>query len=363
MLHLRAVLIFNSLFMDLGKKILSKHIKLIVALVLVILLIVASGIGAYRLIWATNFMPAKTVYIYIDERKDFDDLCAQLKDSAGCRRIESFKRLCALYGYPRAMRTGRYAVKAGMNNKALLDDLRRGHQVATRITFNNIRLKEDLARRLSDQLMFEKEELTRLLDDSAYCDSLGFTTETIPTLFIPNTYEVYWNISPQQLIRRMKREHDSFWTSDRLSKAKEIGLTPVEVSILASIVEEETAATDEYPIVAGLYLNRLRKGIPLQADPTVKFAVGDFSLRRILFEHLAVDSPYNTYKYKGLPPGPLRIPTIRGLEGVLNYTRHSYLYMCAKEDFSGRHNFAKTLAEHNRNASRYQAALNRRGIR
>ena len=161
----------------------------------------------------------------------------------------------------------------------------------------------------------------------------------------------------------MKREYDAFWTPERLKKAEEIGLTPVKVSILASIVEEETAASDEYPIVAGLYINRLRAGIPLQADPTVKFAVGDFSLQRILFEHLEIDSPYNTYKYAGLPPGPLRIPTIKGLNSVLNHTKHKYLYMCAKEDFSGRHNFAVTLAEHNRNANRYRAELNRRRIR
>ena len=298
----------------------------------------------YRLAWAPNFKPDKTVYVYIDDKKDFDDLCRQLRDSANCLRIGSFKQLSGLLKYPASMRTGRYAVKPGMSNLTLLNDLRRGHQVATRVTFNNIRFKEDLAERISDQLMFGKENLLRLLNDSVYCDSLGFTPETIHALF-------------------MKREYDAFWTPERLKKAEEIGLTPVEVSILASIVEEETAASDEYPIVAGLYINRLRAGIPLQADPTVKFAVGDFSLQRILFEHLEIDSPYNTYKYAGLPPGPLRIPTIKGLNSVLNHTKHKYLYMCAKEDFSGRHNFAVTLAEHNRNANRYRAELNRRRIR
>lgn len=330
---------------------------------LLVLLIGGGGLWAYRLAWATNFTPDKTVYIYIDDKKDFDDLCRQLRDSADCRRIGSFKRLSGWMGYPAAMRTGRYAVKPGMNNLALLNDLRRGHQVATRVTFNNIRFKEDLAERIGNQLMFDKEDLLHLLNDSAYCDSLGFTPPTINTLFIPNTYEVYWNTSPDKFVRRMKREYDAFWTSERRKKAEDIGLTPVEVSILASIVEEETAASDEYPIVAGLYLNRLHAGIPLQADPTVKFALGDFSLQRILFEHLEIDSPYNTYKYAGLPPGPLRIPTIKGLNGVLNYTKHKYLYMCAKEDFSGRHNFAVTLAEHNRNANRYRAELNRRKIR
>lgn len=328
-----------------------------------ILLLVTAGIWAYRLVLAPNFELGKVTYVYVDERKDFDDLCRQLEDSADCRHIGSFRQLAGMLKYPAHMYTGRYAVEPGMNNLTLLNNLRRGHQAATRITFNNIRFKKDLAERLSGQLMIGEDELLHLLDDSVYCDSLEFTTETILTLFIPNTYEVYWNISAEKLMQRMVREYKAFWNKTRLAKAKEIGLTPTEVSILASIVEEETAATDEYPIVAGLYINRLHRGIPLQADPTVKYAVGDFSLQRILFEHLEVDSPYNTYTHTGLPPGPLRIPTIKGMDAVLNYMKHNYLYMCAKEDFSGRHNFAVTLAEHNRNADRYRAELNRRKIR
>lgn len=348
--------------MELNKCFLSRRTVLWGVMAALVVLL-AGGVWGYHLLEAPNFMPEKTAYVYINEATDFDGLCRQLRDSAGCRRIERFRRLAGWIGYPSAMRTGRYAVRPGMGNWDLLNDLRRGHQAATRVTFNNIRLKEELAERLAGQLMFGKEELLTLLGDSAYCDSLGFSTETILTLFIPNTYEVYWNTSATKFVRRMKREYDAFWDADRRKKAEEAGLTPVEVSILASIVEEETAIPDEYPVVAGLYINRLRAGIPLQADPTVKFAVGDFSLRRILFEHLEVDSPYNTYKYAGLPPGPLRIPSIRGLDGVLNYARHGYFYMCAKEDFSGRHSFSKTLREHNQNAARYRMELNRRGIR
>lgn len=337
---------------------------LILSIVSIFILILAAiGWWGYRLVWAPNFNVTEKTYVYVDDRKDFEDLCRQLQDSAHCVHPGSFKQLASLFGYPAHMRTGRYAVTPGMNNLALLGNLRRGHQAATRITFNNIRLKEELAERLSSQLMLGKNDLLQLLNDAAYCDSLGFTPETIATLFIPNTYEVYWNIPADKLIRRMKKEYDAFWTRERLAKAKALGLTPVETAILASIVEEETAAPDELPIVAGLYLNRLRRGIPLQADPTVKFAVGDFTLQRILFEHLDIESPYNTYKYTGLPPGPLRIPSIRGLDAVLNPMHHNYLYMCAKEDFSGRHNFAATLAEHNRNANRYRAELNRRKIR
>lgn len=346
-----------------SEKRLSKRTIIIGILLFVVILSTGTGFWAYRLLWAPDFAPRETVYVYIDEKKDFDDLCRQLQDSAGCQRIETFKQLAGMLEYPANMRTGRYAVESGMNNLALLNNLRRGHQVATRITFNNIRFKKDLAERLSGQLMVGEDELLHLLEDSAYCSKLGCTTETILTLFIPNTYEVYWNISAEKLMQRMLREYKAFWNDSRQAKAKALGLTPTEVAILASIVEEETAATDEYPIVAGLYLNRLQRGIPLQADPTVKFAVGDFALQRILFEHLEVDSPYNTYKHAGLPPGPLRIPTIKGMDAVLNPMKHNYLYMCAKEDLSGRHNFAATLAEHNRNANRYRAELNRRGIR
>ncbi|OAV64711.1 YceG-like family protein [Bacteroidales bacterium Barb6XT] len=322
-----------------------------------------AGVRAYTIVWGVNFIPEKTVYIYVDDRKDFDNLCRQLQDSAGCIHIDNFKRLADALGYPSSMRTGRYAVLPGTNNNDLLKTLRRGQQSAVRITFNNIRFLPDLTARLDEQLMLNADDLMQRLADSLYCDSLGFNTETVKAMFIPNTYEVYWNISPDALLGRMKREYDAFWTEQRRAKAATAGLTPVEVSVLASIVEEETAAADEYPVVAGLYLNRLRRHILLQADPTVKYAAGDFMLKRILFTHLKIDSPYNTYLYPGLPPAPLRIPTIKGLDGVLDHAKHNYIYMVAKEDFSGRHNFAVTLSEHNRNANRYRAELNRRHIR
>lgn len=341
----------------------SKRSILIAIAACFALLLAGSGMWGYRLLFAPDFHPKHVVYVYIDREQDFDALCRQLEDSAGCTRIGSFRQLARMMDYPANMRTGRYAVRPGMNNLTLVRNLKHGRQEATRITFNNIRFKEDLAERLDEQLMLNKGELLQLINDSAYCDSLGFTPETIKALFIPNTYEVYWNISAEKLMQRMSREYKAFWTEKRLQKAKEIGLTPIEVATLASIVEEETAASDEYAIVAGLYVNRLQKGIPLQADPTVKFAMGNFALQRILFEHLEIDSPYNTYKYAGLPPGPLRIPTIKGLDAVLNHTQHKYIYMCAKEDFSGRHNFAVTLEEHGRNANRYRAELNRRKIR
>ena len=363
MLFLQPVLIFNGLLMELKRLFLSNRSIIIKISLGVAVVVVGLAFWLYSLAWAPNFNQKSTVYIYVYENRDFSDLCRQLRDSASCENMGSFKRLASFLGYPGSMKTGRYAVQPDMSNYDLLNNLRRGLQSTTRVTFNNVRTKADLAERLAGQMMFSKEELLSMLNDSSYCDSRGFTLETVTTLFIPNTYEMYWNMPADKFIKRMKREYDLFWTAARVEKAKQIGLTPVEVSILASIVEEETAAPEEYPIVAGLYINRLKVGVPLQADPTVKFAIGDFTLRRILFEHLEVDSPYNTYKHTGLPPGPLRIPSIKGLEGVLNHMKHKYMYMCAKEDFSGRHNFAISLAEHNRNANRYRAELNRRRIR
>ncbi|MDR2231571.1 MAG: endolytic transglycosylase MltG [Tannerella sp.] len=344
------------------KKVLKRRLIIIIIISFVAICAIIGGYG-YYLFLSPNFAATKVTYIYIYPDKDFNDVCRQLTDSAKCLNINSFKEVAKLLKYPGNIKTGRYAVKQGMNNYDLVINLRRGQQEPVRITFNNIRLKEDLAERLSAQLMISKQDINDLLNDPSYCESIGFDTTTIMALFIPNTYEVYWNISTEKLFERMQREYNAFWTDERRNRAQQLRLSPIEVSILASIVEEESAVTDEYPTIAGLYINRLHRGIPLQADPTIKYALGDFTLQRILLEHLNIDSPYNTYLHTGLPPGPLRIPSPKTLDAVLNYSKHNYLYMCAKEDFSGRHNFAVTLAEHNRNADRYQAELNRRGIR
>ena len=336
-------------------------IRRVMALFVVLLL--AAGFWAYRMVLASNFSIKETTYVYVDSQKNFNDLCNQLKDSASCKSLASFKQLAYLIGYPDKMKTGRYAIEPGTGNLRLLKNLIGGLQSPIRITFNNIRLRTDLAQRLDDQLMVTKDELLTRFADSTYCAELSFTTETIQCMFIPNTYELYWDITPDNFMKRMQKEYKAFWTADRLAKAAKIGITPVQVSVLASIVEEETAKADEMGMVAGLYLNRLQINMPLQADPTVKYAVGDVTLKRIMFEHLQVESPYNTYKHTGLPPGPIRVPSIKGINAVLNHDQHNYIYMCAKEDFSGRHNFASTLAEHAKNANRYRAELNRRQIK
>ena len=259
--------------------------------------------------------------------------------------------------------TGRYRVLPEMSCLQLYRLLRNGSQEPTHIVVPTARTMEKLAAVLGQSLMVDSAEIASVLTDSTYLAEHGYTKATIPALFIPNTYEVYWDISVDKLMERMERENNRFWTAERKTKAQACGLTHEQVATLASIVDEETANDGEKPMIAGLYLNRLRLGMPLQADPTVKFAVGDFSLRRILNKHLKVESPYNTYLHDGLPPGPIRIASIAGLEAVLNHAEHNYLYMCAKEDFSGTHNYARTLSEHYKNARRYVRALNAKGIR
>ncbi len=339
----------------------KKIIWIIISSLFIISLV--AGVIIYQKIYSPFFNIKKTVYIYVDDNQNYNDLLSQLQDTAHIKDIELFKKLASFSKYPLNMKTGRYAIKPGMNVRELLRILENGIQTPVKLTFNNIRLKNDFAERIGKQLMLSSDSLLVSLNDSVVCEKFGFNNETILCMFIPNTYEVYWNIDVNHFLQKMKKEYDKFWNQDRLKAAQNIPLSPVQVSILASIVEEETASSKEYPIVAGLYINRLKQGMLLQADPTVKYAVGDFGIRRVLNIHLATDSPYNTYKNPGLPPGPIRIPSIKGIDAVLNYSQHNYIYMCAKEDFSGQHNFASTLAEHNRNADLYRAALNRKNIR
>ncbi|MGL5787375.1 MAG: endolytic transglycosylase MltG [Bacteroidales bacterium] len=257
---------------------------------------------------------------------------------------------------------GHYRIKAKEPFYRTFLSIRRGQQSPINVIFNNLRTKEQFAGRISDQLMVDSLSIITLLNDSAFAAAKGFTPQTIPAMLIPNTYQFYWNTSAESLLDKLSSEYKRFWNDERREKASQIGLSPVEVATLASIVEEESANRKEQPRIAGLYLNRLRIGMPLQADPTVKFAVGNFELRRILSGHLAFVSPYNTYLNAGLPPGPIRIPSIHAVDAVLNREQHNYIYMCAKEDFSGTHNFAASYEEHQRNAARYRKALNSRGI-
>lgn len=305
----------------------------------------------------------KASFIYIDEDDNIDSVNVKLSKDLGMARISGFRLMSLAGGYAKRIHPGAYRFKPTDTSWRVFRQLQTGRQTPVRLTIPSVRTMEQLAKTLSCKLMADSAAMAQTLTDSTMLSALGYDTCTIPAMFVPNTYEVYWTISPSDLMARMKKEHDVFWDGARTKKAAEIGFTPVEVCTIASIVEEETANKAEKPLVAGLYINRLHVEMPLQADPTVKFALKDFGLRRILHEHLAVDSPYNTYKNTGLPPGPIRIPSIEGIDAVLNYARHDYLYMCAKEDFSGTHNFSKNWAEHLANARRYQKALNERNIK
>jgi len=323
------------------------------------------GFAYYSNIWKPNIFvnidQKEFLLIYEDDK--FSDIVEKLEASGSVKNMQSFIKAAEELGYPANIVSGRYELVDGMSNKALLHRLINGRQTPIRITFNNIRTKEMLAQRLSSQLRMDSAGMVNTLNNKEVLSEYGLNLATAVCLFIPNTYEVYWDISPEDLLKRMKKEYDKFWTEERLMKLNEVGLDRFEVATLASIVEEETKKKDEKPIVAGLYLNRIHKRIPLQADPTVIFALQDFSMKRVYKNHLTLDSPYNTYKYAGLPPGPIRIPSIESIDAVLNYQDHNYYYMCAKEDFSGYHNFASTLQEHNQNAAKYRRELNRRGIR
>ncbi len=304
----------------------------------------------------------KPFYVHIDKNTRFEELLSEVKKEARLPSEKIFRILANRMNYTTNMKTGRYAVKKGDNMPRLIRRLRSGVQEPVNITFNNIRTKEIFAGRISHQLMLDSIALLTALNDPSVANEFGFNTHTFLSMFIPNTYQIYWDTSVQQFLKRMEREYNTFWNASRKAKAQQIDLSPVEVSILASVVEEEAMYSDEYPTIAGLYLNRLKKGMRLEADPTIKFALGNPALRRILLEHLEVDSPYNTYKTNGLPPGPIRIPSIKAIDGTLSAASHHYIFMCAKDDLSGRHNFATTHAEHSRNARRYHQALNARGI-
>ena len=340
----------------------KKNKKILVgSLLAAILLGIASIAHIYYYFFAQPFQITDTTYIYIDRDDDVDSVYHKIIDAGNPKQMHGFESLVRYQGYN--VKTGRYAIKPTDNMRYLHRRLSMGYQTPIKLTVGSVRTLDRIARNTARQLMVDSCEIANILNDTAYISKLGFTPETLPALFIPNTYEVYWNMSAEDFMQRMLKEHKAFWNEKRLKQAEAIGLTPIEVATLASIVEEETANQAEKPMVAGLYINRLKKGMLLQADPTIKFSLQEFGLKRILFKHLEVDSPYNTYKYAGLPPGPIRIPSFQGLESVLNYTKHNYIYMCAKEDFSGTHNFAVTSAQHAANARKYQQALNRRGIR
>nr|WP_321410783.1 endolytic transglycosylase MltG [uncultured Carboxylicivirga sp.] len=321
------------------------------------------GLKYYKWIFSDNInlSDRQVEFLFIPTHSTFEDLQTILDENELLLNKKSFEWVATIKKF-NTVKPGRYQLKEGMSNNTLINLLRSGKQTPVKVTFNNIRTKQELAGTISHYIEADSISLLESLNDPVLLDELGVNSETILTLFLPNTYEFWWNTTAEKFIKRMNAEHQKFWDKEKTAKAKELNLTAKQVSILAAIVDEETIKPDEKPMVAGLYLNRLKKNIRLQADPTVKYALGDFNIQRILTKDLEINSPYNTYKYGGLPPGPIRIPSISGINAVLNHTKHDYLYMCAKEDFSGYHNFAKTLKQHNQNAAKFQKALNKRKI-
>lgn len=331
------------------------------AIIVVTVVAILAGYWAYNAVMKPNVVVdgQQEFSLYIPTGASFE----QVKDSLYCQDLisdpASFEWWAERRGYPDHVKAGRYILRDGMSNRQLCNMLNGGLQTPVRVTFNNMRDIPMLAGRIGEQIEADSIDIVHYLNDPSHLAELGFTPLTLPAMFLPNTYEFYWNTSAAQFVERMKKEYDGFWNAERMNKAKEIALSPVQVSILASIVDKETNKTDEMARIAGVYLNRLRNGWLLQADPTLVFAVGDFNLKRVLNIHKEVESPYNTYKHPGLPPGPICIPSLAAINSVLNAEKHNYYYFCAKDDFSGYHAFAKTLTEHNRNAERYQRALNK----
>lgn len=336
----------------------GKFIIIFVALAFIVV-----GVRAYQLYRYVFDANVKTDYVLtIPDNATYEDVTDKLTNDDVLINYKAFRWVSKKKEYPANIKPGRYEIKKGMNTNQVVNMLRSGAQQPVDVTFNNVRFKEDLAGKVSNYIMADSLAILRLFLDERQIHEWGFTSETYRTMFIPNTYEMYWTTTAEDFAKRMHTEYERFWTDERKKKAEAINLTPVEVSIVASIVQSETAKKDEMQRIAGLYINRLNRGILLQADPTVKYAVGDFKLKRILNSHLEIESPYNTYKFAGLPPGPITFPEVSSIKAVLNHEEHNYVYMCAREDFSGYHNFASTLSKHNQNAAKYRAALDENRI-
>lgn len=340
--------------------------KKTIFLIVVTIILISAGALAGGVFYYVFKKPVlqNDVWVYIDKETTNQVVYTQLE--AGNISADDFKLVhfaeqfyTKKEGGAIENNTGAYLLPSGLTAARIVTRLLRHQQTPIKITFNETRLVEDLVGKISSRLMTDSISVLNAIYSPTFLAECETDSANVIGFFLPDTYEVYWDISPEKFTQRMLSEYKKFWNEERIAKAKDLGLTPKQATIICSIAEEETQSRAERGIVARLYLNRFQIGMPLQADPTVKFAIGDFTLRRILNVHLESNSPYNTYKHAGLPPGPIRIVDKTTINALLDSKPHKYLYMCAKEDFSGTHNFATTLAEHLRNADRYHAALNR----
>ncbi len=321
------------------------------------------GYRFYHRIYAPNIAYAdEKEFLFVPTGCDYEQLLAILSEQKVVRNIEAFEWVAMQMNLPEQVHPGRYRLKKNMSNYDLVKLIRGGLQEPVKLVLNKFRTKQDVAGFVGRKLEADSAVVLSMLNDRSEMEAYGLTPATSISLIIPNTYEFYWNTSEVQFIERMKKEYDRFWTAERLTRAAELQMTPVEVTTLASIVEEETNFQPEKSIVAGVYLNRIKRGMPLQADPTVRFAIGDFTMKRILNVHLDFVSPYNTYLNAGLPPGPICTPSIKTMDAVLDAAQHDYIYFCANPDKPGTHAFAKTYQEHLLNARRYQQWISRQGL-
>jgi len=327
------------------------------------------GFMAYQIYSAifspnTNFENSEA-YVFIPSNADFNEvkkmMAPLLKD------FGSFKAVAERKGYIANIKGGKYAIKKGMNNNEIINSLR-SVNIPVKVSFNNQESPEALAGRIAAQIEADSVSLLAVFKDVSFLKDNGFNVENVITPYLPNTYEFFWNTGAEKFRERMFKEYDKFWTQEKKEKAKSLGLTQQQVSSLAAIVQKETAKVDERQRVAGVYLNRLRQGIRLQADPTVIFAIKketgnyDTIIKRVLYKDLEIDSPYNTYKNTGLPPGPITMPDISSLNAVLNAEKHNYLYFVVDVSNFGYHMFATSLAQHNRNKAHYIRWLNEQKI-
>ena len=333
--------------------------KILIVFALIVIIGLALGSKAYQYVYGSNVKDIdQPIELLILPGEAYSDVLKKLEGLNILEDMASFEYVADLKSYPELVKSGRYVVESRMSNNQLINMLRIGEQTPVKLSFNNVRTIPELAGKVSRKLAGDSLLFHKVLTNDSIMRHYGFSRRTYISMFIPNTYEFYWNTSPEKFIERMAGEFKKFWTDARLAKARALGLTQSEVVTLASIVQaEQTVKFEEHKTIAGLYINRIRKGIALQSDPTVKFAVGDFGLKRVLNVHLKSDSPYNTYKHPGLPPGPICMPDIRAVDAVLNYEKHSYIFMCAKADFSGFHHFTANHREHSRYAKAYRKAL------
>jgi UPF0755 protein len=346
-----------------------KKNKFIIFVLISVIILTMLGIIGFGIIYDIIYKPnidlngKKTAFLYIHTGSDFTSVEKELTGQKIIRNIKTFDRVARWKKYDGKVKSGRYRIFDGMNNNDLVMLLRSGKQEPVRLVFNDLLTKEDLAGKISNQIEADSISLLTLMKDPVYLTKFNIKPGTLFVLFVPNTYEFLWNSTADQFMKRMYMEYKKFWDRDRRSLADEDGLTIVQVVTLASIVGRETSKESEKPAIAGVYMNRFKKNWPLQADPTLIFAANDYSIRRVLNEHKEIDSPYNTYLHTGLPPGPICLPSVSSIDAVLHYKHHPYMYFCARDDLSGYHTFAVTLAEHNRNAKRYQAALKKQNTR